>query len=63
MAGHTFVFVKALDGSGCKTHIELFLNELVGHAVIMAFDFDVIVDVDAGFFPFGVLIGAGRQRF
>jgi hypothetical protein len=62
MAGHPFVFVKALDDSGCKAHVELFCDQLMGHTVIMPLDFNVIVDMDPGLFPLGILIRTGRQR-
>ena len=37
--------------------------ELVGHAVVMAIHFDVLVDVYPGNFPFGKLIGVRGKRF
>ena len=62
MAGHPFVFVKALYGSGRDAHIELFCDQLMGHTVVMPLDFDVVVDMHPGLFPLGILVGANRQR-
>jgi hypothetical protein len=63
VTGHPFVFVKTLQGTERDAHIELFLDQQIGYAVVMSVDFDVIVDIDTGLFPLGVLIWANRQRF
>ena len=36
---------------GAEAHLELVLDELIGNAVIVAVDLDVIIDIDRGFFP------------
>jgi len=40
----------------------LFPGELVGDAVVVTVDLDMVVDVDSGLFPLGILIGYRRQR-
>ena len=54
MAGHALVGVETLDGLGREPHFELVLHQLVRHRVKVAVDLDVVVDVDAYLFPFGV---------
>jgi len=41
----------------------LFPGELVGDAVVVTVDLDMVVDADSGLFPLGILIGYGRQSF
>ncbi len=43
--------MKDLDGGLGITDIDRVLYILIGHRVVMAADFDVVVDVDFGFFP------------
>ncbi|OSR64447.1 hypothetical protein BV328_05779 [Pseudomonas syringae pv. actinidiae] len=54
VAGHALVGVEALDGLGGESYFELVLHQLVWHRVKVAVDLDVVVDMDAYFFPFGV---------
>ncbi|RMM63023.1 hypothetical protein ALQ73_200125 [Pseudomonas savastanoi pv. glycinea] len=61
MAGYALVGVEALDGLGREPHFELMPHQLVWHGVEVAIDLDVVVDMDAHFFPFGVDIGVFRQ--
>ncbi len=63
MTGDAFAVMEALDGRGSEPHVELTLDEVVGHGVVMAFHLDVIVDVDAGLLPFGELVRRDRQGF
>ena len=42
---------------------ELEFGQGVGHRVIVFGDFDVVVETGAALFPFGVLVGLGRQGF
>ncbi|VVM74897.1 hypothetical protein PS639_05432 [Pseudomonas fluorescens] len=62
MAGHALVGVEALHGLRGEPHFELVLHQLVRHRVVMAIDLDVVVNVDAYFFPFGVDVRVFRQR-
>jgi hypothetical protein len=41
----------------------LFPGELVWDAVVVTVNLDMVVDVDSGLFPLGILIRDGRQRF
>ncbi|MNR40218.1 hypothetical protein D3C85_1584870 [compost metagenome] len=62
MTGHALIGVEALDGLRSQPHFELVLHQLIRHRVVMAVDLDVVVDVDAHFFPFGVDVRVFRQR-
>ena len=61
MAGHPFTLVEDFDDLRTETYLELLLDQGVGHGVVVAFDFHVVVDVDAHQFPHGILIGLGGQ--
>jgi hypothetical protein len=63
VAGHAGIFVKAFYRALGVAHIELFTDQPKGHAVVMALDFHMVVDVDGGLFPFSELVGLIRQRF
>ena len=54
MAGDPFVFEENLNRRGCKTDINPLFGKLIGNAVIMSIDLDMIVDVDGSLLPFGV---------
>jgi hypothetical protein len=62
VTGDALSAVKDLDGQGGVTSLDLPVNQGIGRAVVMTIDLDVIVDVDAGFFPLGEVIGFGGQR-
>jgi len=42
---------------GCYAHIDLLFDELIGDAVVVAVDLDVVVDVDPGLLPVCIFIG------
>ena len=63
VTGHRFAVVEALNGVFGDPHIDLFADQLMGYAVIVEFDFNVIVNIDTGDFPFGIGIGAHGKRF
>ena len=46
---------------GTDTHLELLLDERLGHRIGVACNFHVIVNVDAGAFPLSIFIGLGRE--
>jgi hypothetical protein len=46
---------------GTHAHLELLLDESIGHRIVVAFDFHVIINVDAGAFPLSICIGLDRQ--
>ena len=62
VAGHALAPAQSLEGVGGKAHLEFFAFELVGHAVVVTVDFDVVVDIDGGDLPLGVLVSFVRQR-
>ena len=57
VARHPFALVEDFHHLGTEADLKLLLDQRVGHRVVMAFDFEVIVDVDAGEFPLGIFIG------
>jgi len=46
-----------LDGRLGRANVDLLLHELVWSAVVVLFEFDVVVDVDLGFLPDGEFVG------
>ncbi len=58
VGGHALAFEEDFDGGGGELGVDGFPDEATGNAVVMAIDFDVVVDVDLGPFPFGEFIGA-----
>ena len=63
MGGHTFAFMEALDGVLGDAGIKLCFDQRVRDGVVMFEQFDVIIDMDPDFFPFGIGIGGGWQGF
>ena len=61
MACHAGPFVKEFDHLGTHAHLELLLDEGIGHRIVVTFDFHMIINVDAGQFPLGIFIGLDRQ--
>ena len=59
MTGNALTSMEDLHGHGGVAHIELPVNQSVGDAVVVAFDFNVVIDIDAHFFPFGKRVGFG----
>ena len=53
MGGDPFTAVEELDGVGADAGVELEFHQLIRNAVVVAFDLDVVVDVDAHFLPGG----------
>src|SRR5262249_40918190 len=60
--GDALVVVKKLDSRGSDADIELKTSERVRNAVVVAIDFDVIVNVSAAMFPLGKLVSGAGQR-
>src|SRR6266498_2698069 len=61
MDGDALIVEKALDGRGCDADVELAFDQRMRDAVVVALNLNVIVNMYAGFFPFGVFIGFGGQ--
>ncbi|PYR98479.1 MAG: hypothetical protein DMG12_22795 [Acidobacteria bacterium] len=59
MTGDALAAVEDLDGHRRAARVELAVKESIRNAVVMPFDFDVIVDVHARLFPLGKLVGFG----
>ena len=60
VAGHSPALEKEFDGPGRDPDIHPPAGKLIGQTVIMTFNFNVIIVLDPGFFPFGILIGCHR---
>lgn len=59
---HALALVKDLDGCGRRAYFHQFLHQVVGHAVVVGIENDVIVDVDPGAGPLAEIERLGRQR-
>ena len=62
VARHAGALVEEFHHPDTHPHLELLLDERLGHRIVVAVDFNMIINVDAGAFPLGVLIGLSRQR-
>ena len=60
MTGHTLVAGEAFHQGGGDAQLDGRANQGVGHAVVMAFKFDVVVDIDLGRLPAKDLKAFGR---
>jgi len=49
--GDALTFVRDLDCRGCRAHLHQLVNQVVRGAVIVRFESDVVVDVNAGAGP------------
>lgn len=59
--GHAAALEEDLHRVHRDPELHRLLDQLVGNTVVMARQFDVVVDVDPGLLPFGVLVGPLRQ--
>ena len=57
MARHAFPPMEEFHHLGTQAHVELLVDQRVGHGVVVAFDLHVVINVDPGEFPLGILIG------
>lgn len=62
MSGDAAVLEQDLDHARGEADIDLPSDELIGDAVVVAVDLDVVVDIDRCLLPFRVFIGMERQR-
>lgn len=62
MRSHAASLEEDLHGVGRDPELHRLFDQLIGHAVVVARQFDVVVDVDPGLLPFGVFVGCLRQR-
>jgi hypothetical protein len=63
VACQSSVLEEDLQRCGSDPDIHLLSDQLIGDRVIMVINLDMVVDIDPGFFPFGVFIGMSRQGF
>jgi len=61
MAGHPSIPKQDLHGAFGESHIYLLFYKLIGYAVVVVVDLDMIVDIDPGLFPFGILVRPLRE--
>jgi len=61
MSGHPSIPEQDLHCSGSQAHIYLLLYQLIGYTVVMAIELDMVVDIDPGLSPLGILIPTIRQ--
>ena len=59
MGGDPFT---AVDGVGADAGVELEFHQLIRNGVVVAFDLDVVVDVDAHFLPGGEDVKGWKAR-
>ena len=57
MAGHAFPLVKQCHDLRSQTYVEWLLDQRIGHGVVVAFNFYVVINVDPGVFPCSIFIG------
>lgn len=62
MRRHALGFEVDLDDRWREAGFEVLTDELVGHAVVVVLDRDVVVDIDAARLPLSHLVALGRQR-
>ena len=56
VGGHPLAFLERLHRMGGQPDIEFLAQEPKRHAVVVFVDLDMIIDVDGGHFPLGVLV-------
>jgi hypothetical protein len=62
MAGDALPFVEEFYDLRTQPHVELLLDVRIGHRVVVAFHFHVVINIDPGMFPLGIFIGLRGQR-
>ena len=61
MGRDSLALKEGFHRGGRKPYIEFFPNEPKRYAVVVAVDLDMVVDIDGGHSPFGILIGCLRK--
>jgi hypothetical protein len=61
VAGNAFPLGEDFYHRGTQASVQLLAHQGVGHGGVVAFDFHVVIDIDTGQFPLGILVGLGRQ--
>ena len=62
MGGDALAAMEELDGRRADPRVHDFVDEGIGHGVVVAVELDVVVDVDARHGPLAVDERLGRQR-
>lgn len=62
VAGDTFPLGEEFHHGGTQAYVQLLAHQCVGHGVVVAFDLHVVINVDPGELPLGILIGLRWQR-
>ena len=62
MARDALAAMQHLDGIGAVAQGDLAAHQRVRHRVVVAVEFDVVVDVHARLLPLAEPVGLGRQR-
>src|SRR6266481_7262788 len=62
MRSHTLSLVKDLHGGRCGAHFYQLVDQRIGHAVKVAVEGDVVIDVHAGAGPLAHVEPFGPQR-
>lgn len=53
--------VEAFHHLGAQAHVELLLDQRLGHRVVVAVAFHVVINIDPGELPLGICVGLGGQ--
>ena len=61
MTGDTLALEEHADCIGCYPDIDLLPAQLIRDTVEVPFNFNVIIDIDRGPFPFGIFISLNRK--
>src|SRR5262245_3468069 len=61
MAGDTLPFAQDLDRGRRQAYVDLLAYQTMRDTVEVAGHFDVIIEMDAGFAPLGILVGLRGQ--
>ena len=57
VAGDALPLGEEFHHGGTQADVELLVHQRVGHGVVVTFDLNVVINVDPGEFPLGILIG------
>lgn len=61
MSGDALAVTKDFDGGGGEAYVHRLAYEARRDTIEVAFDFEMIIEMDAGVAPLGVLVGDGGQ--
>src|SRR5271157_1208386 len=63
MAGNSAPLEEDLDQSIGEPDIQNLMDQLIGSAVIMVVDFEMVIDIQGSFLPIGIGVEVNRERF